>query len=151
MLHTDVYKRQISRRALHVQLVSRIARTIGMTLGLNLDLIEAISLGHDIGHTPFGHAGERFLNALYNGHTGRLFNHNIHSARVLDHLIFRNVSLQVLDGVICHNGELEQQEYKPKRFSATDPWGEFDTNLEDCYTCLLYTSHPWISIYYKRH
>ena len=105
-----------------------------MTLGLNLDLIEAISLGHDIGHTPFGHAGERFLNALYNGHTGRLFNHNIHSARVLDHLIFRNVSLQVLDGVICHNGELEQQEYKPKRFSATDPWGEFDTNLEDCYT-----------------
>ena len=124
----------ISRRALHVQLVSRIARTIGMTLGLNLDLIEAISLGHDIGHTPFGHAGERFLNALYNGHTGRLFNHNIHSARVLDHLIFRNVSLQVLDGVICHNGELEQQEYKPKRFSATDPWGEFDTNLEDCYT-----------------
>lgn len=73
----------ISRRALHVQLVSRIARTIGMTLGLNLDLIEAISLGHDIGHTPFGHAGERFLNALYNGHTGRLFNHNIHSARVL--------------------------------------------------------------------
>lgn len=124
----------ISRRALHVQLVSRIARTIGMTLGLNLDLIEAISLGHDIGHTPFGHARERFLNALYNGHTGRLFNHNIHSARVLDHLIFRNVSLQVLDGVICHNGELEQQEYKPKCFSTTDPWGEFDANLEDCYT-----------------
>ena len=85
-----------------MQLVSRIARTIGMTLGLNLDLIEAISLGHDIGHTPFGHAGERFLNALYNGHTGRLFNHNIHSARVLDHLIFRNVSLQVLDLSLIH-------------------------------------------------
>ncbi|MFR0968745.1 MAG: HD domain-containing protein [Coprococcus sp.] len=84
----------ISRRALHVQLVSRIARTIGMTLGLNLDLIEAISLGHDIGHTPFGHAGERYLNEIYNEHTGRLFNHNIHSARVLDKLIFRNISLQ---------------------------------------------------------
>lgn len=50
----------ITRRGLHVQLVSRIARTIGRTLGLNLDLIEAIALGHDIGHTPFGHAGERF-------------------------------------------------------------------------------------------
>ena len=48
----------ISRRSLHVQLVSRIARTIGKALNLNLDLIEAIALGHDIGHTPFGHAGE---------------------------------------------------------------------------------------------
>ena len=50
----------ISRRGLHVQLVSRIARTIGRALGLNLELIEAIALGHDIGHTPFGHAGEKF-------------------------------------------------------------------------------------------
>lgn len=56
----------VSRRALHVQLVSRIARTIGASLNLNLDLIEAISLGHDIGHTPFGHAGERFTHTQYN-------------------------------------------------------------------------------------
>ncbi len=54
----------ITRRGLHVQLVSRIARTIGSALGLNLDLIEAIALGHDIGHTPFGHAGETFLDEL---------------------------------------------------------------------------------------
>ena len=124
----------ISRRALHVQLVSRIARTIGMTLGLNLDLIEAISLGHDIGHTPFGHAGERFLNELYNERTGRLFNHNVHSVRVLDKLICRNVSLQVLDGVICHNGELEQQEYRPKAFSIDTAWEDFDANVAACYT-----------------
>ncbi len=134
----------ISRRALHVQLVSRIARTIGMTLGLNLDLIEAISLGHDIGHTPFGHAGERFLNELYCGHTGRCFNHNVHSVRVLDKLICRNISLQVLDGVLCHNGELEQQEYRPKRFTASVEkasslykecvWDAFDAEVEACYT-----------------
>ena len=124
----------ISRRALHVQLVSRIARTIGTTLGLNLDLIEAISLGHDIGHTPFGHAGERFLNELYNERTGRLFNHNVHSVRVLDKLICRNVSLQVLDGVICHNGELEQQEYRPKAFSIDTAWEDFDANVAACYT-----------------
>ena len=124
----------ISRRALHVQLVSRIARTIGMTLGLNLDLIEAISLGHDIGHTPFGHAGERFLSELYNEKTGRLFNHNVHSVRVLDKLICRNVSLQVLDGVICHNGELEQQEYRPKSFSIDTAWEDFDANVAACYT-----------------
>ncbi len=124
----------ISRRALHVQLVSRIARTIGMTLGLNLDLIEAISLGHDIGHTPFGHAGERYLSEIYNEHTGRIFNHNIHSAIVLDKIIFRNISLQVLDGVICHNGEMEQQHYSPKTFAQNDPWSEFDSSMESCYT-----------------
>ena len=50
----------ITHRSLHVQLVSRIARTIGKALNLNLDLIEAIALGHDIGHTPFGHDGETF-------------------------------------------------------------------------------------------
>lgn len=134
----------ISHRALHVQLVSRIARTIGMTLGLNLDLIEAIALGHDIGHTPFGHAGERFLSELYSEHTGRIFNHNVHSVRVLDKLICRNVSLQVLDGVLCHNGEMEQQEYRPKQFAPSinkdDPeyhhcaWDNFDANVESCYT-----------------
>lgn len=121
----------ISRRALHVQLVSRVARTIGMNLNLNLDLIEAISLGHDIGHTPFGHAGERFLNNLYHGHTGRFFNHNVHSVRVLDKLICRNISLQVLDGILCHNGEMEQQEYRPKLLSGFE---EFDENISSCYT-----------------
>lgn len=60
----------LTRRSLHVQLVSRIARNIGAVLGLNLDLIEAIALGHDIGHTPFGHAGERFLSELYCAETG---------------------------------------------------------------------------------
>lgn len=104
----------ITRRALHVQLVSRIARNIGSVLGLNLDLIEAIALGHDIGHTPFGHAGERFLDELLENETGHRFNHNVQSARVLDKLFARNISLQVLDGVLCHNGEFEQQEYRPQ-------------------------------------
>ena len=79
----------ITRRALHVQLVSKIARNIGSVLGLNLDLIEAIALGHDIGHTPFGHAGERFLSELLNKETGRYFNHNVHSVRVLDNMFAR--------------------------------------------------------------
>ena len=56
----------VTRRSLHVQLVSRIARTIGRALNLNLDLIEAIALGHDIGHTPFAHCGEVYLNELGN-------------------------------------------------------------------------------------
>lgn len=121
----------ITRRALHVQLVSRIARNIGAVLGLNLELIEAIALGHDIGHTPFGHAGERFLSQLLQNETGRYFNHNVHSVRVLDHLFARNISLQTLDGILCHNGEFEQQEYKPVYGKS---FAEFDAEAERCYT-----------------
>lgn len=120
----------ISRRAFHVQLVSRIARNIGSVLGLNLDLIEAISLGHDIGHTPFGHAGERMLSELYHGETGRYFNHNVHSVRVLDGLSDRNISLQTLDGVLSHNGELEQKEYRPGELSG---FAEHEERVENCY------------------
>ena len=120
----------ISRRALHVQLVSRIARNIGSLLNLNTDLIEAIALGHDIGHTPFGHAGERELSGLYKKHTGRSFNHNIHSARLLDDICGLNLSLQTLDGIICHNGEMEMKEYRPKAYSDFEI---FDEKKEECY------------------
>ena len=99
----------ITRRGLHVQLVARVARGIGSLLGLNTDLIEAIALGHDVGHTPFGHAGERFLSKCYHERTGRYFNHNVHSVRVLDQLYPRNISLQTLDGVLSHNGEFAKQ------------------------------------------
>ena len=99
----------ICRRGLHVQLVSRIARGIGELLGLNVQLIEAIALGHDLGHTPFGHAGERYLSENYEQHTGLCFRHNVHSVRVMDQLYRRNISLQTLDGALCHNGEFAQQ------------------------------------------
>ena len=121
----------ITRRALHVQLVSRIARNIGEVLGLNLDLIEAIALGHDIGHTPFGHAGERFLSELLQSQTGRYFNHNVHSVRVLNNLFARNITLQTLDGILCHNGEFEQSEYRPIK---TTNFEDFDQKVEGCYT-----------------
>lgn len=127
----SLYKNDdISRRSYHVQLVSRIARNIGSLLGLNLDLIEAISLGHDIGHTPFGHAGERMLNELYQGETGRHFNHNIQSARVLDRIFPLNLSLQTLDGIICHNGEMELQKYEPQPYTS---FTVFDERVEACY------------------
>ncbi len=120
----------ITRRGLHVQLVSRIARTIGAALGLNLELIEAIALGHDIGHTPFGHAGERVLDRLYAEHTGRHFSHNIHSVRVLDGIYPYNISLQTLMGIAAHDGELEMSEYHPQPVSGFD---EFDILIENCY------------------
>ena len=120
----------ITRRALHVQLVSRIARSIGSVLGLNLDLIEAIALGHDIGHTPFGHAGEKYLDELYFAHTERHFSHNIHSVRVLDGIYPYNVSLQTLSGIASHDGELELAEYYPKKLGSFE---EFDELIEGCY------------------
>ncbi|MDO5402725.1 MAG: HD domain-containing protein [Eubacteriales bacterium] len=120
----------ISRRAYHVQLVARQARNIGSVLGLNTDLIEAIALGHDIGHTPFGHEGERQLSQLYRAETGRFFNHNVHSVRVLDKLVHWNISLQTLDGILCHNGELEQKEYRPCTMSE---FSKLEQKMESCY------------------
>ena len=120
----------ITRRALHVQLVSRIARTIGKALNLNLDLIEAIALGHDIGHTPFGHAGEKYLDGLLFAHTGRHFSHNIHSVRVLDRIFPYNISLQTLSGIASHDGELELSEYRPE---PLDSFEKFDETIENCY------------------
>ena len=119
----------ISRRGLHVQLVARTARTIARMLGLNEDLTEAIALGHDLGHTPFGHAGERILNNLYHADTGRFFNHNVHSVRVLDTLYARNVTLQTLDGILCHNGESSQQEFLR---DETHDFETFDELAEAC-------------------
>ncbi len=120
----------ITRRALHVQLVSRIARTIGRALGLNLELIEAIALGHDIGHTPFGHAGEEYLDELMQKYSGRRFSHNIHSVRVLDVIFPFNITLQTLNGIASHDGEMELCEYRPR---TLDSFAQFDEQIEQCY------------------
>ncbi len=120
----------LTRRSLHVQLVSRIARTIGRALHLNLDLIEAIALGHDIGHTPFAHAGEVYLDELYYRYAGRHFSHNIHSVRVLDNIFPLNLTLQTLVGIAGHNGEIELTEYHPV---PVDSFEELDQMLEECY------------------
>jgi dGTPase len=121
----------ISRRSLHVQLVSRIARTIGKALGLNLELIEAMALGHDIGHTPFGHEGEKILDSLFYEHGKKHFSHNIHSVRVLDGIFPYNITLQALSGIASHDGEIELCEYKPILLNSFE---EFDKQIESCYS-----------------
>ena len=126
----------ITRRALHVQFVSKIARTIGRALNLNLDLIEAIALGHDTGHTPFGHKGEEFLSKCYQdgciqaGKPIRYFNHNVHSAKLYRYVLGTNISLQTLSGILSHNGEKGYKEYKPSELKTFE---EFDEILEQCY------------------
>jgi len=109
----------ITHRVLHVQLVSKIARMIGRCLSLNEDLIEAISLGHDLGHVPYGHEGERYLNEICVKNGLGYFCHNAQSVKFLMELEKNgrglNLSLQVLDGVLAHNGEIIQSSYEPDR------------------------------------
>ena len=108
----------ITHRVLHVQLVARVARTIGRFLYLNEDLIEAIALGHDIGHPPFGHDGEHFLSTLCRHHDLAPFQHNIQSVRFLDRLERKgrgwNLTVQTLDGILCHDGEVHSRVLEPQ-------------------------------------
>jgi len=108
----------ITKRMIHVQFVSKIARCIGRALSLNEDLIEAIALGHDIGHTPYGHLGETYLSELSQEYGEGYFMHNVESVR--DLMILENngkgcnLCIQVYDGILCHNGELLQNDYRPR-------------------------------------
>lgn len=117
----------ITHRVLHVQLVSKIARTIGRYLGLNEDLIEAIALGHDIGHAPFGHDGEHYLSELCQIHGIGAFQHNVQSVQFLDKVerkgVGWNLCLQTLDGILCHDGEVHNKRLEPdaqKTFDTLD-------------------------------
>jgi len=114
----------ITHRILHVQLVSKVSRTIGRFLGLNEDLIEAIALGHDIGHTPFGHDGERFLSEHCKANGIGDFHHNVQSVQFLDKVERKgkgwNLCLQTLDGILCHDGEIHNQQLKPNRDKSFD-------------------------------
>jgi len=122
----------ITHRVLHVQLVARIARTIGRFLRLNEDLIEAIALGHDIGHPPFGHDGESFLSDLSVEHGLPAFQHNIQSVRFLDNIERKgrgwNLTLQVLDGILCHDGEVHSRLLRPQQLTDFD---DFDQLLNE--------------------
>ena len=125
----------ISKRMTHVQMVSKIARTIGRALRLNEDLIEAAALGHDLGHVPFGHAGERILNEISLEYGEGYFNHNIQSVRTLMTLenngLGSNITLQVLDAIMCHNGELELKEYRPKKKTKEQFLEEYSSTYND--------------------
>lgn len=144
ILHTRAYTRYIDKtqvfymvdndhithRVLHVQLVSKIARTIGRFLGLNEDLIEAIALGHDIGHPPFGHDGEKELTAICRDHGLPPFQHNIQGVRFLESIERRgrgcNLTLQTLDGILCHDGEVHARGIIPRR---DKDFAEFDREM----------------------
>lgn len=125
----------ISKRMTHVQMVSKIARTIGRALALNEDLIEAASLGHDLGHVPFGHVGESILNDISLRYGEGYFNHNVQSVRTLMILenngLGNNISVQVLDAILCHNGEMLQGKYSPLSKGVDDFLFEYRESYND--------------------
>ncbi|MDO4963184.1 MAG: HD domain-containing protein [bacterium] len=125
----------ITKRMTHIQLVSKIARTIGRGLGLNEDLIEAASLGHDLGHVPFGHAGEKILNDISLKNNEGYFNHNVQSVRILMNIENggegSNVTLQVLDAILCHNGEVLQKEYIYHSKTKEQFLNEYNSSYKD--------------------
>ena len=125
----------ISKRMIHVQLVSKVARTIGRALNLNEDLIEAIALGHDIGHTPLGHEGEYILDEISQRELGEKFAHNIQSVRHCMYVENKgeglNLSIQVLDGIMCHNGEMLSNKYIPMKKDKEEFLKEFENSYKD--------------------
>jgi len=137
----DIYNANITHRSLHVVLVSRLSRQIGRILKLNLDLIEAIALGHDIGHAPYGHLGERILDKISEDFDLGTFAHNAQSVRWLSKLERRfpkkpaqglNLTLQVLDGILCHDGEINEQALNPVNVNGKS-WDDHFNEYEDCF------------------
>jgi len=123
----------ITHRVLHVQFVSKIGRVIGRCLKLNEDLIEAIALGHDLGHVPYGHDGEKVLHDICRDNKVGCFCHNAQSVRFLLEIENKgeglNLSLQVLDGILAHNGEMLSEEYIP-HYGKT--WEMFEEEYKKC-------------------
>ena len=131
----------ITHRSLHVVLVSRIARQIGRILKYNTDLIEAIALSHDVGHSPFGHLGEAILNEISLKNNMGVFNHNAQGVRWLSYLEKRfpdkpakglNLTLQVLDGVLCHDGEVNEKDLKPVSINGKS-WEDHFTEYKESF------------------
>ena len=113
------FDEHITNRAIHTIQVSQISRTIGRLLRLNLDLIEAVALGHDLGHPPFGHDGEVFLDELCHEHGIGHFLHNVHGLYYVDRIANGNrglnLTFQVRDGLLFHDGESGRDLLVPSR------------------------------------
>ena len=114
-------------RLTHTLEVSQIARSIARCLQLNEDLTEAIALGHDLGHTPFGHAGERALDAV----ASISFCHNEQSARVARKIEKLNLTYEVLNGMACHTGEVLPATHEGQVVRLSDRIAYINHDIDD--------------------
>src|SRR5438067_114521 len=115
-------------RMTHTLETSAIARGVARALRLNEDLVEAIGLGHDMGHTPFGHAGEEALDEALQAHFGRRFRHNEHSLLIAEAL---NLTAEVRDGILTHTGEREPATLEGKIVRIVDRVAYINHDIDD--------------------
>src|SRR5712671_402487 len=160
---TQVFTRRYSdhfrNRLTHTIEVAQIARTIAAQLGLNVDLVEALALVHDIGHPPFGHSGEKALDAAMREH-GLYFDHNLHALRIVEDFEQRyagfrglNLTVEVREGIIKHSRDYDAAEYpelaeylldqrpplEAQLIDLTDEIGYNTADLDDGYEARLLT------------
>src|SRR2546423_10838600 len=114
---TARYSDHFRNRLTHTIEVAQIARTVAAQLGLNVDLVEALALVHDVGHPPFGHAGEKALDAAMRRH-GFFFDHNLHALRIVEDFELRyaafrglNLTFEVREGIIKHSHDYTADNY----------------------------------------
>jgi dGTPase len=122
-------------RLTHTLETTGISRGVARALGLNEDLVEAIGLGHDLGHTPFGHTGEEALDEQLRRNFGRGFRHNEHSLRVVDHLERDgrglNLTQEVRDGILNHTGPTEPTTLEGKIVRIVDRVAYINHDIDD--------------------
>src|ERR1700687_4824393 len=143
---TTRFSDHFRNRLTHTLEVSQIARTVAATLGLNAELVEALALVHDIGHPPFGHAGERKLDELMRAHAG-FFNHNLHALRIVEQFEQRyldfaglNLTFEVREGIIKHSREYSAKEFPQLAEYLLGLRPPLEAQLIDCVDEIAYTT-----------
>src|SRR5213078_5282972 len=122
-------------RLTHTLETTGISRGVARALRLNEDLVEAVGLGHDLGHPPFGHAGEQALDEVVRERGGRGFRHNEHSLRVVEHLERDgrglNLTWEVRDGILKHTGPIEPETLEGKIVRIVDRVAYINHDIDD--------------------
>ena len=143
---TTRYSDHFRNRLTHTLEVAQIARTVASVLGLNTELAEALALVHDIGHPPFGHAGESKLDELMNSHGGT-FNHNLHALRIVEQFEQRyldfpglNLTFEVREGIIKHSRNYSATEFPQLAEYLLDLRPPLEAQLIDCVDEIAYNT-----------
>src|SRR5712691_10183563 len=143
---TTRFSDHFRNRLTHTLEVSQIARTVAAALGLNAELAEALALVHDIGHPPFGHAGERKLDALMRPYGGR-FNHNLHALRIVEQFEQRyldfpglNLTFEVREGIVKHSRQYSAAEFPELSEYLLDLQPPLEAQLIDCVDEIAYNT-----------
>ena len=143
---TTRFSDHFRNRLTHTLEVSQIARTVAGALGLNTELAEALALVHDIGHPPFGHAGERKLDALMRPH-GSSFNHNLHALRIVEQFEQRyldfpglNLTFEVREGIIKHSRQYSVAEVPQLAEYLLELQPPLEAQLIDCVDEIAYNT-----------